>query len=48
VATTTTSKTTIDVQGFKANPDKVRAYCIYNGTDSTLMQAVESVLQTGK
>jgi hypothetical protein len=39
---------TIDVQGFKANGDKVRTYCIYDGTGSTLMQAVEKVLQTGK
>jgi hypothetical protein len=39
---------TIDVQGFKATADKVRTYCIYNGTGITLMQAVEKVLQTGK
>lgn len=42
------NRPTIDVQGFKANADKVRTFCIYNGTGSTLMEAVEKVLQTGK
>ena len=42
------NQTTIDVEGFKANADKVKTYCLYNGTGSTLMQAVEKVLQTGK
>jgi hypothetical protein len=42
------SQPTIDVQGFKTNADKVRTFCLYNGTGSTLMQAVEKVLQTSK
>ena len=42
------NKTTVDVEGFKAHADKVKTYCLYNGTGSTLMQAVEKVLQTGK
>jgi hypothetical protein len=41
------NQTTIDVESLKANADKVRSYCLYNGTGSTLMQAVEKVLQTG-
>jgi hypothetical protein len=41
------NKTTVDVEGFKAHADKVKTYCLYNGTGSTLMQAVEKVLQTG-
>jgi acid stress chaperone HdeB len=40
--------TTIDVEQLKDQPQKLTNYCLYEGRQETLMEAVEHMLSSGK